>query len=56
MGLMMRINIPKRGQKVTNGDIIKAIFPKIDKYFSNVMDLQLWWNAPYKEEKDGESE
>ena len=32
----------------TNGDIIKALFPKIDDNFSNVIDLKLWWNAPYK--------
>ena len=30
MGLMLRINIPKRGQKVTNGDVIKALFPDIE--------------------------
>ena len=36
----------------TNGDIIKALFPKIDDNFSNVIDLKLWWNAPYK--KGGE--
>ena len=32
----------------TNGDIIKALFPKIDENFSNVIDLKLWWNAPYQ--------
>ena len=32
----------------TNGDIIKALFPKIDDNFSNVIDLKLWWNAKYK--------
>lgn len=32
----------------TNGDIIKALFPKIDDNFSNLIDLKLWWNAKYK--------
>lgn len=32
----------------TNGDIIKALFPRIDDNFSNVIDLKLWWNAKYK--------
>lgn len=36
----------------TNGDIIKALFPKIDDNFSNVIDLKLWWNAPYKGVKE----
>lgn len=36
-------------KNVTNGEIIKALFPNIDKAFSNVIDLNLWWNAPYKE-------
>ena len=33
---------------MTNGDIIKTLFPKIDDNFSNVIDLKLWWNAPYQ--------
>ena len=33
---------------MTNGEVIKALFPKIDDNFSNVIDLKLWWNAPYK--------
>lgn len=37
----------------TNGDIIKALFPKIDDNFSNIIDLRLWWNAPYKKEVTG---
>ena len=40
----------------TNGDIIKALFPRIDDNFSNVIDLKLWWNAPYKAEIEGVSE
>lgn len=43
----------------TNGDIIKALFPKIDDNFSNIIDLRLWWNAKYKaesEDKEGENE
>ena len=41
-------------QNATNGDIIKALFPKINDNFSNVIDLKLWWNAPYKKEGDEE--
>ena len=37
----------------TNGDIIKALFPKIDDNFSNIIDLRLWWNAKYKAESEG---
>ena len=44
------ILIPKGA---TNGEIIQSLFPNIDKYFSNVMDLKLWWNAPYKAESEG---
>lgn len=36
----------------TNGEIIKALFPKIDDNFSNVIDLNLWWNAKYKAESE----
>lgn len=32
----------------TNGEVIQALFPNIDKGFSNVIDLNLWWNAKYK--------
>lgn len=32
----------------TNGDVIQALFPNIDKCFSNVIDLNLWWNTPYQ--------
>lgn len=35
----------------TNGDVIQALFPNIDKGFSNVIDLNLWWNAKYKTER-----
>ena len=40
----------------TNGDMIKLLFPKIDKYNNmlleehktNVLFDDKWWNAPYK--------
>lgn len=32
----------------TNGDVIMAMFPTVDTYFSNVIDMKLWWNAKYK--------
>ena len=63
-------NIPKRGQKLTNGDVIKALFPSAvyneNQYLTVTMDCQVrdamhfvsqfdldWWNAPYKEQKNG---
>lgn len=33
---------------MTNGDVIMAMFPTVDTYFSNVIDMKLWWNAKYK--------
>jgi hypothetical protein len=45
------IFIPKNA---TNGDVIMAMFPTIDTYFSNVVDMKLWWNAPYKINKERE--
>ena len=47
------IFIPKNA---TNGDVIQALFTNIDKGFSNVIDLNLWWNAKYKAERSGEEE
>ena len=38
----------------TNGDVIQVLFPNIDKGFSNVIDLNLWWNAKYKVESEKE--
>lgn len=37
---------------LTNGDVIKAIFPNIDDCFSNVIDLNLWWKSTYKGVKE----
>lgn len=37
-------------KNVTNGEIVQALFPNIDKAFANVIDLNLWWNATYKAE------
>jgi len=28
--MILTVNIPKREQEITNGDMIKAIFPNID--------------------------
>lgn len=36
----------------TNGDVVKALFPNINTSFSNVIDMNLWWNAPYKSESE----
>ena len=56
--MILTINIPKRGQKLTNGDMIKAIFPNIEiekiEDISDVYGMSKcrvtydtdWWNAP----------
>lgn len=65
--MILTVNIPKRGQKITNGDMIKAIFPNIESSVSgdgdviDVYNLGIycqtfdteWWNAPYKAESEG---
>lgn len=33
---------------MTNGDVMKMLFPNVGTNLSNVIDLNLWWNAPYK--------
>lgn len=40
----------------TNGEVIQTLFPNIDKGFSNVIDLNLWWNAKYKPQESEGSE
>lgn len=40
-------------KNMTNGEVIQALFPNIDKGFSNVIDLNLWWNAKYRAESEG---
>lgn len=47
------IEIPNNA---TNGDVIQALFPNIDKGFSNVIDLNLWWNAKYRAESEEQTE
>ena len=37
---------------MTNGDVMKILFPNVGTNFSNVIDLNLWWNAPYKKGGD----
>lgn len=46
-------NMPNVLRNKTNGEVIQALFPNIDKGFSNVIDLNLWWNAKYKAESEG---
>ena len=38
----------------TNGEVMQALFPNVDKCFSNIIDLNLWWNAKYKVESEAE--
>jgi len=45
-------NMPNILLNKTNGEVIQELFPKIDKGFSNVIDLNLWWNAKYKAESE----
>lgn len=45
-------NMPNVLRNKTNGEVIQALFPNIDKGFSNVIDLNLWWNAKYKAESE----
>ena len=33
---------------MTNGEVIESLFPNVGTNFSNVIDLNLWWNAKYK--------
>jgi len=33
---------------MTNGEVIESLFPNVGTNFSNVLDLNLWWNAKYK--------
>lgn len=45
------VNIPKRGQKLTNGDVIKALFPTtyIGGEICVVSSYDYdWWNAVYE--------
>lgn len=34
---------------MTNGEVIEALFPNVGTSFSNIIDLNLWWNAEYKD-------
>lgn len=43
------ITIP---EGTTNGDVLKTVFPNVDTNFSNVFDMNLWWNTPYKKESE----
>lgn len=41
-------NMPNVLRNKTNGEVIQALFPNVDKGFSNIIELNLWWNAKYK--------
>lgn len=58
--MILTVNIPKRGQKITNGDMIKALFPNMPRqmFWSIETEMNLashydWWNAHYKAESEG---
>ena len=38
--------------KITNGDVIKALFPKYYQNILSYLDNTSWWNAPYKAESE----
>ena len=60
--MILTVNIPKRKQEVTNGEVIKAIFPNelltsitSTLWWGDNMSFNKdWWNAPYKEESEDE--
>lgn len=37
----------------TNGDMIKAMFPKYYQGILGYLDNTKWWNTPYKKEVEG---
>ena len=43
------IEIP---EGATNGEVIESLFPNVGTNFSNVIDLNLWWNVKYKGGKE----
>lgn len=45
-------NMPNIFRNKTNGEVIQALFSNVDKSFSNIIDLNLWWNAKYKVESE----
>jgi hypothetical protein len=58
--MTLSINIPKRGTALTNGDIIKALFPEVPikifgsmntVYFGDAQFDLNWWDALYQEKK-----
>ena len=61
--MILTVNIPKKEQEITNGDIINAIFPDIEiEQIEDITDVYGmskcrvtydtdWWNAPYKAER-----
>ena len=60
--MILTVNIPKRKQEVTNGDILMTIFPNVQTRevcngelveftLDGVVGISVtkeWWNAPYK--------
>ena len=44
--MILTVNIPKRGQKVTNGDVIKTLFPKME-FWNNAESIE-WLNKPFE--------
>lgn len=63
--MILRVNIPKRGQKLTNGDVLKAIFPN-EQFLRSNFDVYMekfqgddsiipanfskrWWDSIYEE-------
>ena len=60
--MILTVNIPKRGQILTNGEVYETIFPdadvqiwehdhkvRVEHTIGSAAWLSLdWWNAPYK--------
>lgn len=58
--MILTVNIPKREQEITNGEVIKAIFPNelltsitSTLWWGDNMSFNKdWWNTPYKAESE----
>ena len=64
--MILTVNIPKRKQEVTNGDILMTIFPNVQTRevckgelaeftldgVVGIVVTKEWWNAPYKAESE----
>ena len=64
--MILTVNIPKREQEITDGDILMTIFPNVqtrEVWNGEIVECtsdgvvgisatKEWWNAPYKTESE----